>query len=176
MKGLIDLEIGDQTVGKRVNIFLDALRRGGFRLTSQRRVICDLLARTAGHPSPLELYERVQNSHPEISRATVYNTLNSLRDLGAIVQLNIGSEQSYYETNPEPHLNLICLRCSRVFDYEPESLSASLFPDIREAVGFQPVAIQMQIVGFCEDCQEQKRAEIRARLQSAQYPKKEEEA
>ncbi len=146
--------------------FLTALKQSGHRITGQRRAICEYLAQTREHPTPYQVYEGVAQEHPEISLATVYNTLNALRDVGAIVPIDAGNEQTRYETDPAPHINLVCLRCHRVFDYEGEpEAEDQLLAAIRAETGFQPVTKKMEILGFCPECQAQKRAEIRQQLQ-----------
>jgi Fur family peroxide stress response transcriptional regulator len=150
---------------KAVESYLDALKRGGYRITEQRRAVCDYLGQTESHPTPSEVYEAVSQNQPEISLATVYNTLNALRDLGAIVEISVGGEHTHYDTNPSPHVNLICLRCDRVFDYEGPVSTESLYQQVYAEMDFQPVAMQVQMMGFCPQCRARKREEIRQQLQ-----------
>lgn len=145
---------------------MQALKQGGYRITSQRRAVCDYLAHTQSHPTPTEVYAHVVQEHPEISRATVYNTLNALRDLGAIMEISVGGNHTHYETDPSPHINLVCLRCGQVIDYDGAMPLQELYDSIRSETGFQAVSAQVQMVGFCPDCQARKRAEIREQLQS----------
>ena len=58
--------------------YLSALKRGGFRITDQRRAVCEFLEQTTTHPTPSEVFAAVSVVHPDLSRATVYNTLNAL--------------------------------------------------------------------------------------------------
>ncbi|MBX3052669.1 MAG: transcriptional repressor [Caldilineaceae bacterium] len=149
-----------------IHDYLNALKAGGYRITDQRRAVCDYLARTESHPTPLEVYAQVRDIHPEISRATVYNTLNALRDLGAIVEISVGGDHTHYDTNPEPHVNLVCLRCRQVYDYAGSVPLATLYATVRQQTGFQAVSAQVQMVGFCAECQARKRDEIRRQLQA----------
>lgn len=141
--------------------YIDALKRGGHRITEQRRAVCEYLYQTERHPTPSDVFVAVSEMHPEISRATVYNTLNALRDLGAIVEISVGGEHTHYDTNPEPHVNLICLRCDQVFDYEDAAPLTDLYRQVYDETDFQPVAIQVQMMGFCPECRARKREEIR---------------
>ncbi len=145
--------------------YLNALKRGGFRITDQRRAVCEFLEQTTTHPTPSEVYAAVSVVHPDLSRATVYNTLNALRDLGAIMEISVGGEHTHYDINPEPHVNLICLRCDRVFDYDGNIALESLYRQVFDETAFQPVGMQVQMVGFCPDCRERRREEIRRQLQ-----------
>jgi Fur family transcriptional regulator, peroxide stress response regulator len=148
-----------------VESYLDALKRGGYRITEQRRAVCNYLGQTESHPTPSDVYAAVNQIHPEISLATVYNTLNALRDLGAIVEISVGGEHTHYDTNPSPHINLICLRCDQVFDYEGDIPIESLYQQVYAEMDFQPAAIQVQMVGFCAQCRALRRDEIRRQLQ-----------
>lgn len=153
-----------------IHDYLNALKNGGYRITDQRRAVCDFLARTPTHPTPSEVYAQVSANQPEISRATVYNTLNALRDLGAIVEISVGSDHTHYDTNPEPHVNLVCLRCSQVYDYAGSVPLEALFATMHAQTGFQAVSAQVQMMGFCAECQARKRDEIRRQLQAAAIP------
>ncbi len=145
----------------RSDIYINALKQAGRRITEQRRVICDYLARTDTHPTPYQIYDEISLDHPEISRATVYNTLNVLQELGAIVEIGFGAAHTHYDTNPAPHVNLLCLRCHKIVDYHGRLPLDSTRDFLGEDSGFQPVAIKLEVLGFCETCRERKKAEIR---------------
>lgn len=146
----------------RSNAFLHTLKASGYRITAQRRVICEFLAQTDLHPTPYQVYAQIASDHPEISRATVYNTLNVLKQLGAIVEMSTGDEHTHYETNTVPHVNLVCLRCRKIIDYASPIIDADLRNRVAEQTGFQPVSVKSELYGYCLSCQEKGRAEARA--------------
>jgi len=141
--------------------FLRILKQAGLRLTPQRRAICAWLAATDHHPSAYDLCEKLALTRPEISRATVYNTLNALQKLGAIVEISFGSDQIHYDTNPEPHVNLICLRCHTIIDFHGDSDVNLLGERVLHETGFQTAAAKIDLVGFCVVCRTQRLTEIR---------------
>lgn len=151
----------------KTDVFLNALRQSGRRVTEQRRIICGYLADNRTHPTPTRVYADLSRAHPEISRATVYNTLNILQELGAIVEISFGDGHTHYETNPEPHVNLVCLRCHKIVDVPvvPDVIDND---DLWLQDGFHPVAVKMDIYGFCEHCRNRKRLEIREQLRQSQ--------
>lgn len=151
----------------RYDLYVAALQRAGLRLTAQRQAICSYLAGTDSHPTASQVYADLLQVHPDISRATVYNTLNTLQQLGAIVELSFGSDHTHYETNPEPHVNLICLRCHQIVDYFGTLDLDALGQHVLLEQGFHTAAARIDLVGFCAECREQKRAEIRAQLRGA---------
>jgi len=145
-------------MSKKVEFYLTALRNAGHRITEQREVICGYLAQTDKHPTPYQVYTDIHTQHPAISRATIYNTLNALQQLGAIVEINFGANHTHYETDPSPHVNLICLRCHQVVDYHSETADAvtttAEFAALQQALGFQPLATKLDIIGLCRSCQQ----------------------
>lgn len=157
-----------QSISTQRDLYLNALRQAGRRVTEQRRLICEYLARTDSHPTPYQVYADLSAQYPDISRATVYNTLKVLQELGAIVEIGFGADHTHYDTDTTPHVNLICLRCHEIEDYHLEDDAANhVLPlgEIQRAVegfeGFRPVAVRTDVFGFCRKCQERKRAEIR---------------
>lgn len=146
-------------MSKKVEFYVAALRNAGHRITEQRQIICDYLAQTDKHPTPYQVYTDLHTMYPEISRATVYNTLNALQQLGAIVEINFGANHTHYETDPSPHVNLICLRCHQVIDYHSDVVgtvtNTAEFMTLQQAIGFQPFAAKVDVIGLCQACQQQ---------------------
>ena len=149
-----------QALAKR-ELFLNALRQAGKRITDQRIAICEYLAETTTHPTPYQLFGDLSAQHPEISRATVYNTLNVLQELGAIVEVGFGDEHTHYETDTSPHINLICLRCHEISDYHGSASLADVQASVEDGGSFLPLAVRVDVFGFCERCRQRKKAEIR---------------
>lgn len=146
--------------------YIEALRRANMRITSQRRAICSYLAVTELHPTPYQVYAQVSQEHPSISLATIYNTLNTLRDLGVITEISVGADHTHYDTNTAPHVNLICLACDTVHDYDGEIPLESVQAQITAETGFAPVAGKIELMGFCADCRQRKVDEIRQQAQT----------
>lgn len=148
--------------------YLNALRQAGKRITEQRRLICDYLATTQSHPTPYQVYEELSAQYPAMSRATVYNTLNALKELGAIVEIGFGADHTRYDTDTAPHINLVCLRCHEISDY----VGPLPFGDVQESIigrsAFEPLVMRVDVFGFCESCRERKKAEIREQWMAQQ--------
>lgn len=136
----------------RLELYQDSLKRAGLRLTGQRQAICAWLASTDTHPTPYQVYEEISRTHPEISRATVYNTLNTLQQLGAIVELSFGADHTHYDTNPQPHVNLICLRCHRITDMEASDALVGMEALVDGEQGFHGLVARAEVLGLCAGC------------------------
>lgn len=138
-----------------------ALQSVGLRLTPQRIAICNLLAESEDHPTAKEIYALLKPQFPSLSLATVYNTLETLVELGAIHALgSAGDDTVHYDADTTPHVNLVCLSCHRIFDVENPHVNA-LEAEIRTHSGFRVVGANVTYYGLCPDCQ-QKEAEKQA--------------
>ena len=135
----------------RYDAMTQALHQAGHRLTPQRAAICHYLAISREHPSPGEVYERVRQEFPAVSLATVYNTLLVLRDLGEIIEIPGTAEGLRYETDLNPHINLICLRCGRIRDLPSGSLSA-VQDAIQNDSHFDLRGLRVDGFGRCDAC------------------------
>lgn len=154
--------------------YMKALQQAGRRITEQRKLICEYLAATRSHPTPYQVYTDLSAAHPEISRATVYNTLNVLKELGAIVEIGNGTEHTQYDTDTTPHVNLICLRCHSVTDVHPSKPINEIAAQAAAVDDFLPMTARMDVFGFCQECRTRKQAEIREQWLRQQQPHKQE--
>ncbi len=96
-----------------------SLKKGfgkGFKRTSQRLAILDYLEGNTLHPSAEDVYRAVTKKYCSLSFATVYNTLNTLAQSGAVRELTLDPERKRYDPNTEPHHHLICVTCKKVID------------------------------------------------------------
>jgi hypothetical protein len=58
---------------------------------------------------------------PEISLATVYNTLNELVNMGEVLEISDGNGPKRYDPNTTmAHQHLLCIRCGTLRDVAPK--------------------------------------------------------
>jgi Fe2+ or Zn2+ uptake regulation protein len=137
---------------KPVPVLVELLRQRGCKITPQRRVIFETLSGDDSHPTAEEVYQRVLAVMPDISRTTVYNTLKELVELGEVTLLeDIRGGGSRYDTNPENHLHVYCMRCNALIDIMRDIEGLDFPPE--EALGFRIVRRQVTLYGYCPDCQ-----------------------
>ncbi len=91
------------------------LREGGVRVTPQRLAIAEAVLNSTDHPSVQQIYERVRDHFPSMTLATIYSTLGVLGKSRLIQELPF-PKLSRYESNLEPHVNLVCIQCDNVVD------------------------------------------------------------
>jgi Fur family peroxide stress response transcriptional regulator len=139
-------------IEERVRSFADICRAKGLRLTPQRLSVYRTLLRMGRHPDAESLHREVRRSHPTISLATVYNTLDTLVGLGVVSEVNVFREGAKYEANLAPHHHLVCTRCRRITDFHDSAPARFDLPrDV--AGGFRLTHVAIQFLGICADCE-----------------------
>jgi len=127
------------------------LRTEGRRVTPQRRVIVRVLLEDGSHLTADQVLKRARCELPDISQATVYNTLHELAELGLLQELDLGLglDQRRYDISVAEHDHLVCLRCGRVEDVpRRDELKSSL----RQDHDFDVVDRRVIYLGYCPDC------------------------
>lgn len=136
-----------------VNTVVDRLRKSGHRLTPQRLAIFKALAESVEHPSAQMLYEELRETYPMISLATVYSTLELLKEMGEIVEVGFSDEGRRYEPNLHPHVNLICVACGKIQDFDAVALSP-VERAVAERTGYEIQGSRVEYYGLCPDCRQ----------------------
>ncbi|WP_406340043.1 transcriptional repressor [Streptomyces sp. NBC_01544] len=131
---------------------LERLRGRGWRMTSQRRVVAEVLDGDHVHLTADEVLVRAAERLPEISRATVYNTLGELVSLGEVMELSTDGRAKRYEPNAHrPHQHLVCSGCGTIRDVHPVGDPLVDFP-AEERFGFMVSEAQITYRGLCPCC------------------------
>jgi len=133
-----------------VDYFCEQLRGQGRRVTPQRRAIVQVLLEDHSHPTAEQVFTRVQDVIPEMSPATVYNTLHELAEMGVLLELDLGLGGRRYDLNTADHAHLVCLGCGRVEDADYGDEPLTLQPE--QARGFQIVDYDLIFRGYCPAC------------------------
>ena len=132
-------------------------REIGFKVTPQRRHIFQVLDGNCDHLSAEELYDEVRVFMPDISLATVYNTLRELVELGEIRELNLGEGKSRYDPNTGSHQHITCVCCHSVADIACDPTCLELNPQQRQ--GYHILGADVTFYGLCPKCVEQEAGE-----------------
>ena len=125
----------------------------GLKLTPQRLAILAYLEGNTSHPSAEDVYRAVLRNYPTMSFATVYNTLEALRQRGEVQELTIDPKKKRFDPNTHPHHHLICVKCRKVVDVQ-QDYELPLPKSVRES--FQIVGTHIEFYGLCMKCQEKK--------------------
>ncbi|MGH8981902.1 MAG: Fur family transcriptional regulator [Acidimicrobiales bacterium] len=128
------------------------LRDRGWRLTSQRRVVAEVLAGEHVHLTADGVYAAARQLLPEISLATVYNTLNQMVVMGEVLEISTGEGPKRYDPNTTTaHHHLYCVECGTLRDVLPEGTDG-LGLSKREQHGFELFDVDIVFRGRCPTC------------------------
>ncbi len=128
---------------------VDRLRARGLRMTAQRRVIAQVMEGEHVHLAADEVHERARRLLPEVSLATVYNTLNELVSIGELLEITHADGRKRYDPNvTEPHHHLVCVDCGRMLDVVAEQPALPA----RQRHGFEVFGAEVTFRGRCPDC------------------------
>jgi Fur family transcriptional regulator, stress-responsive regulator len=128
------------------------LRERGWRLTAQRRVVAEVLVGEHVHLTAEAVHAAAHAVLPEISMATVYNTLNELVNMGEVLEISAGNGPKRYDPNTTiAHQHLRCMGCGTLRDVAPEGEDGLTLPRDQQH-GFQLVGIDIMFRGLCPTC------------------------
>jgi Fur family transcriptional regulator, peroxide stress response regulator len=137
----------------RYEHLLKKLRQRDYRLTPQRVALVRLLAESEGHPSAAQLHDQLNTDYPTMSLATVYKTLNLLKDLDEVLELGFRDDDGRYDgRRPYPHPHLICLSCRKIVDPEIEP-TERMAQQVAQSSGYKIVSHRLDFYGICPACQ-----------------------
>ncbi len=97
----------------------DRLRRAGVSLTLQRLVIAQVLLARPVHLTADQVWSLARELMPEISRATVYNTLDLFERSNLLRRLIVDTEKVVFDSNVSPHHHLYDITTGEVADLAP---------------------------------------------------------
>ena len=116
----------------------------GVKPTAQRVVITEYILSTLSHPTADEILEAVADRLPvALSRATVYNTLNTLVHAGVIQEVFTEPGRTRYDANMSDHHHFVDLKSGRIYDIPKE-----MVPDIEKQLGEKFKVHNYQITFF----------------------------
>ncbi len=129
------------------------LRESRYRLTPQRVELIRSIASSEDHPSASRLYDQIKVQFPTMSLATVYKTLDLLKELGEVLEIDLRDDSHYDGNKPYPHPHLICTKCQKIMDGELDTAVNNIVQEVERNFGFQIQRHQLDFYGICPNCQ-----------------------
>jgi Fur family ferric uptake transcriptional regulator len=130
---------------------LARLRGRDWRLSPQRRAVAEVLVGEHMHLTAEEIHARARRRVPEISRATVYNTLNELVAMGEVLEVDVVGDAKRYDPNVVlEHDHLVCDGCHIIRDVPRVRRPPVL--EQRARAGFVVDGVEVTYRGLCPAC------------------------
>jgi len=86
---------------------VEVLEQAGIQPSAQRVAVADYVLATEEHPSAEQVWGRVKQRFPMLSRATVYNTLNLFVEKGQLRELVLAEGKVVFDPKLSPHHHFI---------------------------------------------------------------------
>ena len=129
-----------------------SLQEKGYRLTPQRLMVVDALHSVDQHISAEEIYTKVKEKYPYANISTVYRTLDLLKELGLVTEIDLGDGRiRYHPAEKGHHHHLICHECGMIIDV-PEEAFHSLIEKLDKDYKFEADLKHLAIFGVCKKC------------------------
>jgi Fur family ferric uptake transcriptional regulator len=131
----------------------------GHSMTSQRRLLLELLRNAEGHINAKELYRRASARDKSIGPATVYRSLNLFKELRLVDEMRLGKIRCYYEIKQSPgHQHLVCQGCGKVIEFQNPHFQKPINA-VRREHGFKITKAELYLEGCCPECEEKEERE-----------------
>lgn len=105
------------------------LKDAGFRSSSPRAAVVEVLGRQSCVLSAREISDTLRDEGRDIGLATVYRALEVLDDLDLVQRLDVGEGSARYEPadpSGHHHHHIVCDSCGRVNAFEDEHLETAI--------------------------------------------------
>ena len=149
----------DIQASRRVAEMRESLSALGVNVTRRRAKTLEALASTDSHPSANEIHAEVRRWYPSTSLATIYNTIDLLKEAGQILELEFsGAANRYDGRRPASHPHLVCLACEAIEDMDddtdgdPPAGGGNDLARLSRATGYNLVSQRTDYYGVCPAC------------------------
>ncbi len=137
--------------------FKQTIKNLGLKYTPQREKVFKAILNVRGHFEIEQLVHKIQSKNINVSRATVYRTLEILKELGYVREVIKFKNKTIYEINlKEHHDHLICTKCGKIIEFHSDKIE-ELQEKICQKYNFKPEFHRLEIFGLCEKCQKKKK-------------------
>jgi Fur family peroxide stress response transcriptional regulator len=130
---------------------IDTLRKKGYKATAQRIAVCRFALNSRDHPNAQKIYAEVKKVHPTVSLATVYKTLQILKEQDLIQELDLPESKARFDSYMDPHINVICLQCGTIQDFSDNS-AREMVERVTTKADFTRTGQRIDIYGICKTC------------------------
>ena len=106
------------------NSLINALKKEGLRYTNQRQAVWDEIKSNEDHRDAEEIYGALRKKNLNVSRATVYRTIDVLVKNRLVRKMDLGDGRSLFEPrlDDEHHDHMICLETGDIIEFYNKEL------------------------------------------------------
>lgn len=124
----------------------------GLPMTTQRRALLEVLAGRLDHPTVDQLHAELTESLPEVSKTTVYRSLEVMEGIGLLQRVEHPGAAVRFDPNTEPHHHFVCTACGSLTDLPPAALKGAGELQVVGPDGGVVEEISVMVRGRCAAC------------------------
>lgn len=98
--------------------YVKLLKEHHLKVTPQRLEIMRFLDGNRSHPTADDIYTALKSANPSLSKTTIYNTLDHLKEHGLIQMVGISEGEMRYEFDRGMHHHFLCKECGTILDID----------------------------------------------------------
>ena len=136
---------------KQADKIVQTLKSKGLRVTPQRFAVYANLLNRHDHPTAEEISNSLNRSSPTSSQATIYSSLQALRDVGLVREVLLEEGVCRYDANVSSHHHFRCKKCGCIEDILWEQVEDIKFRALRPGLTVEQYELTVQ--GICDRCQ-----------------------
>ena len=121
----------------------DLLEKQGIQPTAQRMLIAELLFARDQHLTAEQIIQTLAERGTDVSKATVYNTLNLFAAKGLVKPLQVDPERGQFDSNTRPHYHFHVEDTGELIDVPPGEVEFARLPPLPP--GTESVAVDVVI-------------------------------
>jgi Fur family transcriptional regulator, iron response regulator len=129
--------------GKQPGRIQELLEQRGIQATAQRLRIAELLFARDQHLTAEQILEALAEDGSQVSKATVYNTLNLFAAKGLLRPLQVDPERGLFDSNMRPHYHIHVEDTGELIDVAPGDVEFAKLPPLPP--GTESVAVDVVI-------------------------------
>ncbi len=132
--------------------YVQILKQNNLKVTPQRLEILRYLDRHRTHPTADEIYTKLKQTTPSLSKTTVYNSLEALIKHHIIQSLSISPTETRYDFKEDMHHHFLCTECGAIYDIDYQCPNIKEIRAEIEACGHHIGQVHGYFKGICKKC------------------------
>ncbi|MBW4555602.1 MAG: transcriptional repressor [Trichormus sp. ATA11-4-KO1] len=135
---------------QETHTIIQTLKSKGLRVTPQRFAVYANLLSRADHPTVETILADLNKDFPVSSQATIYSSLQALREVGLVREVLLEEGVSRYDANVEPHHHFCCRQCGAIEDIGWDTFQCIRLKNLRP--GLRGETYEVTVQGLCDRC------------------------
>jgi Fur family transcriptional regulator, peroxide stress response regulator len=138
---------------KMLTKYVKLLKEKSIKITPQRLEILKYLDENRTHPTADQIFTSLKEKNPSLSKTTVYNSVDILRNHGLIQTLTISNSELRYDFEYDMHHHFLCKKCGKIINIDVEC------PNLGKMLecGHNVEEVQGYFKGICKKCLKQEK-------------------